>query len=184
MKGVSIRYISLVLAVVLSLAACAPGLQQKFGDSMFARLPGSEFILHTDIIIPPRQIRASFQGGMLLSGASEYEPRCELELSSFSDEPQTIHAGTYTVSRVLGQERFVIRQGESILVAAAGGLQLASGTSDWYMNTYQMTLQSDVYADTPDLICGGVYGFGFDNSYPSLEEMLVALGEYAKINLR
>ncbi len=180
----TMRSIFLVLVTALLLTACNAGPQVGAGNSLFRTLPGSEFILHADIEIPPGLIRASFQGGKLLNGASEFEPRCELEIKNFSEEPQIIHAGTYTISKVLGMDRYVTRPDENVMLAAAGVLQLVSDTSDWYMNTYQMTLQSDVYTDAPVLICGGVYSYGYDGSYPSLQEMLTALGSYAEIRLR
>ena len=185
MKSMSMRFILPVL-VALSLAACKAGMQMEFGHTLFRTLPGSEFILHADIIIPPGQLRASFQGGELLNGASEFEPRCELELRNFSEEPQTIHAGTYTIDRVLGLDRYVLRPDENILVAAADVLQLASdgGDSQWYMRTYHMRLQSDVHEDAPALICGGAYDYAFYVRYPDLQDMQTALGDYALLKLR
>jgi hypothetical protein len=185
MKNMSIRIIFPVLAA-LSLAACKVGMLAGTGTTLFGALPGSEFTLHADIIIPPGQLRASFQGGALSYGASEFEPRCELELRNFSEEPQTIHAGTYTIGSVRGLDRYVLRPEESILVATADVLQLASdsGDSQWYMRTYHMKLQSDEQEEVPVLICGGAYNYAFYVRYPDLQEMLAALGNYAVIKLR
>jgi len=180
------RSILLVLAATLSVAACKVGMQAGPGHNLFRALPGSEFILHADIIIPPGQLRASFQGGALSYGAGEFEPRCELELRHFSEEPQTIHAGTYTIGSVRGLDRYVLRPDEPVLVAAADVLQLAgdSGDSQWYMRTYHMKLQSEVHEEAPALICGGAYNYAFYVRYPDLQEMLDALGSYAVIKLR
>jgi hypothetical protein len=185
MKNMSIRIIFPVL-VALSLAACKVGMLAGTGTTLFGALPGSEFTLHADIIIPPGQLRASFQGGALSYGASEFEPRCELELRNFSEEPQTIHAGTYTIGSVRGLDRYVLRPEESILVATADVLQLASdsGDSQWYMRTYHMKLQSEEHEEVPVLICGGAYNYAFYVRYPDLQEMLAALGNYAVIKLR
>ena len=67
----------------------------------------------------------------------------------------------------------------------AGVLQLASdgGDSQWYMNTYHMTLQSDAHKEAPVLVCGGAYNYAFSVRYPSLQEMLAALGDYAVLKL-
>ncbi len=178
-----IRFILLVL-VALSLAACRAGLQLRTGDTLFHTLPGSEFILHADIIIPPDKLRASFQGGKLLNGASEFEPRCELELRNFSEEPQTIHAGTYIIDKVRGLDRYVARPVENIQLAAAGVLQLGTGTdSQWYMRTYHMTLLSDGHEEVPALICGGAYNYAFYVRYPDLQDILAALGEFATLKI-
>ena len=180
------RSVLLVLAATLSLAACRAGMQVDAGHNLFRTLPGSEFILHADIIIPPGQLRASFQGGKLLNGASEFEPRCELELRNFSEEPQTIHAGTYTIGTVRGMDRYVLRPDEKMLVAAADILQLASdgGDSQWYMRTYHMKLQSDEQEEVPVLICGGAYDYAFYVRYPDLQEINAALGDHAVLKLR
>jgi hypothetical protein len=170
---------------MLAVAACKNAPQMETSQSLFHTLPGSDFILHSDIVIPPGRLRAYFQGGKLLSGASDFEPRCELELRRFSDEPQTIHAGTYRIVTVRGIDRYTLYPDEKIQLVAAEILQLASdgGDSQWYMHTYHMKLQSDVYTDAPALICGGAYNFAFYIRYPDLEEILAALGDHASIIL-
>ena len=154
------------------------------GQSLFRSVPGSEFILRADVVIPPGQIRASFQGGQRVNGAGEFEPRCELEVRDFAEEPQTISAGTYRIVAVRGLDRYVNRPGENIQLAAAGALQLASDTSsEWYMRTYHMTLQAEMQAAAPVLVCGGAYNYAFYVRYPTLQEMRVALGDYAELSL-
>ena len=181
----NLRFTSLVLTVALSLTGCKAGLQMESGNNLFRTLPGSEFILHADIVIPPGRIRASFQGGQRVNGASEYEPRCELEVRDFAEEPQTIHAGNYRIVRVRGLDRYVTRPDEAVLLASAGMLQLtADGDSQWFMHAYHMMLQSDDHKDAPVLVCGGEYNYAFYVNYPTLQEMHDALGEYAIVNLR
>lgn len=179
------RVIFLVLMALL-LAACGTGLQLTAGNDLFDRLPGSEFVLHADLVIPPGQIRASFQGGERVNGAGEYEPRCELEVRDFAEQAQIIHAGSYGIVLVRGLDRYVVRPHENIQLAAAEVLQLASdgGDSQWFMRTYHMKLRSDVYPDAPVLVCGGAYNYAFYVRYPSLQEMRAALGGYADIRLR
>jgi hypothetical protein len=181
----NMRSVLLALAVTLSLAACSTGMQLNGGHTLFGALPGSEFTLHADIIVPPGQLRASFQGGKLLNGASEFEPRCELELRDFSEEPQTIHAGTYTIEKVRGLDRYVARPVENIQLAAWGGLQLGMGTdSQWYMRTYHMTLLPEAHEEVPALICGGAYDYAFYVRYPDLQEINAALGDHGVLKLR
>ena len=180
-----LRYIFTLLLVLSSLAGCSAGLQVETGQSLFRLLPGSDFILRADVVIPPGQIRASFQGGQRVNGAGEYEPRCELEVRDFAEEPQTIPAGSYRIVAVHGLDRYVTRPGENLMLAAAAGLQLASDTSsEWYMRTYHMTLQAERQAAAPVLVCGGAYNYAFYVRYPTLQEMHAALGGYADIRLR
>jgi hypothetical protein len=189
LEDMNMRSVLLVLAATLLLAACRAGMQVDAGHTLFRTLPGSEFILHADIIIPPGQLRASFQGGKLLNGASEFEPRCELELRNFSEEPQTIHAGTFTVEKVRGLDRYVARPEKNIQLAALGfglgGVQLGTGTdSQWYMRTYHMTLLSETHEEVPALICGGAYNYAFYVRYPGIQEINAALGDHAVLKLR
>ena len=186
LEGMNLRFIFLVIIAALSLAACNAGLPAGDGQTLFRVLPGSEFILHKDIVIPPGRLRIVFQGGKLLYGASEFAPRCELVLRRFSEEPQTIHAGTYRIDTVRGQDRYVLRPDDNTVLAAAEVLQTASdsGDSQWHMQTYHMTLQSEVPADAPALICGGAYNFAFYVRYPDLQDMQAALGDYALLKLR
>jgi len=189
MKNMTMRFIFPVL-VALSLAACKVGMLAGTGTTLFGALPGSEFTLHDDIIIPPGQLRASFQGGKLSYGAGEFEPRCELELRDFSEEPQTIHAGTYTIEKVRGLDRYVARPEKNIQLAALGfglgGVQLGAGGTDsqWYMRTYHMTLLSEGHEEVPALICGGAYDYAFYVRYPDLQEINAALGDHAVLKLR
>lgn len=179
------KFTSLVLIVALSLTGCMAGLQMEYGNNLFRTLPGSEFILHADIVIPPGRIRASFQGGKRVNGAGEFEPRCELEVRDFAEQPQTIHAGSYRIVRVRGLDHYVTRPDEAVLLASAGMLQLAAdGDSQWFMHAYHMKLQSDVHKDAPVLVCGGEYNYAFYVNYPTLQEMRDALGDFAVVKLR
>jgi hypothetical protein len=78
----------------------------------------------------------------------------------------------------------VARPAENIQLAAAGVLQLGTGTdSQWYMRTYHMTLLSDGHEEVPALICGGAYNYAFYVRYPDLQDILAALGEFATLKI-
>ncbi len=174
-------------AILLLLAACQSGGPARPDATLFEQLPGGEFILHRSVSIPPGRVRVIFQQGVADHGASELQPRCELEVRRILDRPQTIPAGNYRIGKVRGMQRFVRIQSKSLMLAAIGGpILLADDTSnEWYMYTYRMQLLNDQFPDeAPTLVCGGAYNFAFYARYPTLQEMREALGDYATLTLK
>jgi len=174
-----------LLSLLLPLAACQSGGPARSEATLFAQLAGGQFILHRSVSIPPGRVRVIFQQGTAGQGASELQPRCELEVRDILETPQTITAGSYRIGKVRGMQRFVKRLSERIMLAGIGDpVLLADDTSnEWYMHTYIMQLQSETQEDAPTLVCGGAYNFAFYARYPTLEEMRVALGDYATLTL-
>jgi len=172
-------------AVLLFLTACQSDALRHPSETLFGQLAGGRFTLHRDITIDPGHVRVIFQEGTAGQGASEYKPRCELEVSRILDTPQTIHAGNYRIGKVRGMQRFVNRTTGRLMLAAVGNsVQLADDTSnEWYMYTYRMQLLDERQADAPTLTCGGAYNFAFYVRYPTLQEMRAALGDYATLTL-
>lgn len=173
----------LLLPVLLFLSACQSGALTRPSGLLFDQLRGGEFTLHRNMIVPPGRVRIIFQEGTASLGASEFQPRCELELSRLLDTPQTIPAGSYRIGKVRGLQRYVNRPAAGTLLAAADDqLRIADdGSNFWYMYTYQMQLLSDQQPNAPLLICGGAYNYPFYARYPTLQEMRAALGDYATL---
>lgn len=89
----------------LAVAAClAPAL---LGVSACQTLTGSgyapERIARVEIVrpvtIPANRARATFQGGHPVSGAYPYDPYCELEVSTVSEQPQRVEKDVFVVTR-------------------------------------------------------------------------------------
>ena len=175
----------LLLIPALLLTACQSMLP-KDGNVLFRKLPGGTFVLHREVVIAPGLAHITFQDGAAAYGASEFHPRCELEVKFIMDTPQTIPAGSYRIGAVRGLQRYVNRPPGGIRLANAGDtLQLAdSGTDEWLMHTYWMQLLRDEQEDTPNLICGGAYGFPYYAHYPTLQEIRDSLGNLATLTLR
>jgi hypothetical protein len=176
----------LLLPAVLLLTACQSGNPMRPDATLFRQLSGGRFILHRTMIIPPGRVRVFFQQGVASVGASEFEPRCELEVRQILETPQYIPAGSFRIGKVRGMQRFVKRQPERMLLASIGEpVQLADeGDSQWYMYTYRMQLINDQSQDeAPTLVCGGAYNFAFYAHYPTLQEIHDALGDYATLTL-
>ncbi len=168
-----IRPLLVILPLLLSLTACQSGGPARSKTTLFAQLAGGQFTLHRDVSIPPGRVRIIFQQGTASQGATELQPRCELEVRDILDTPQTIPAGSYRIGKVRGMQRFVKHPSERIMLAAVGEpIQLADDTSnEWYMYTYIMQLLGEQQEDAPTLVCGGAYNFAFYARYPTLQEM-------------
>ena len=78
----------------------------------------------------------------------------------------------------------ILQPGGEIKLAASTGIAMDDRSSEWIMETYQMTLNSDQQKDVLILRCGGAYNYPFYARFPSLQEIQTALGDYATINLR
>jgi len=180
-----IRLFLLLPVALLFLTACQGGALPRPGGTLFEQLSGGQFTLHRDITIAPGRVRIIFQEGAAGYGASEYQPRCELEVRDILETPQTIPAGSYRIGKVIGMQRYVRRPAEGTLLAAGGdALRLADDTSnEWYMYTYRMQLLNEQQADAASLVCGGAYNFAFYARYPTLQEMRDSLGDYATLTL-
>jgi hypothetical protein len=174
-----------IFPLLLILTACQ-SLLPADNNLLFRELPGGSFVLHRDVSIAPGRTQIVFQGGTAAHGASEFEPRCELEVRRLSETPQTIPAGNYRIGKVLGVVRYVRQPpGKTLLAAAGDTIRLAGDDSnEWYMHTYRMQLISEEQPGAPVLICGGEYNFPFYARYPTLQEMRAALGDYATLSLR
>ena len=176
--------IQLLVLPLLLLTACQSILPEG-SNLLFRELRGGTFDLHREVTISPGYAHITLQGGAAAHGASEYEPRCELEVKRIMETPQTIPTGTYRIGSVLGVQRFVTYPPGGIQLAAAGdAIHLADdSSSEWYMYTYWMRLESEEHEEAPALICGGAYNFPFYARYPTLQEMRDALGDYATLTL-
>ena len=172
------------LFLLLCLTGCESGFPPRSDDSLFGRLSGGSFVLHREVSIDPSYAHIVFQGGVAAHGASEFEPRCELEVRKVLETSQTIPAGNFRIGKVRGVQRYVRQPGANMLAAAGGAMQLADDSSnEWYMYTYHMQLLSEEQAEPPVLICGGAYNYPFYARYPTLQEIREALGDYASLTL-
>jgi hypothetical protein len=179
------RTLLLTLPLLLCLSACQSILPEN-DSSLFGELRGGSFVLHRDVVIAPGYTHIVFQEGTAAHGASEFQPRCELEVKRIMDTPQTIPAGSFRIGRVLGNQRYVRYPPGGIMLAAAGDtIRLAGDDSnEWLMYTYRMQLLSEEQKETPALICGGAYNYPFYARYPTFQEMRDSLGDYATLTLR
>lgn len=71
------------------------------------------------IMIPAQRAHTAFQGGRQVSGINRFEPWCELEIRTVSEQPQRVEAGRFAVRRVT---QAFIRDYNTRAPALLGGL--------------------------------------------------------------
>lgn len=183
-RSVAVRRLP-VIAGVLLLAACQSGGPLRPDATLFRELADGEFTLYQELTIAPGRVRIILQNGSAAYGASEYQPRCELEVTRILDTPQTIPAGSYRIGKVRGMTRYVGRPPAGAKLAAATPFGLVyDGSDGWYMYTYRMQLHGGPYSEPLLLICGGAYNYPAYVRYPTLAEMNSALGNFGILTLR
>ena len=177
-------YSSMVLVVLLAgVSACQSGLLIESSNDKFQQLSVGTLVLHKDIHIPARQSHAVFQGSGFTYGSGEYAPHCALEIRTVKETPQTVHAGVFEVTSVIGMTHYVQRP-HRIQLAAMGDFQmLADDSGEWIMQAYHFSLHSKDQPDVSRLICGGAYGFPFYARYPDEQDIRQSLGEWATLSL-
>ncbi len=179
----TLRY--LLLCLLPALTACQSGVLVDRGDGQFQPLIATRLVLHEDVRIPPRQSHVAFQRGSRQPGAGEFAPHCELEVKQVLEEAQTVRAGIFEITRILGVTHYVKRGKRNIRLAAGDDFQLlADDSSEWIMMAYHFTLHSDEQPGVTRLLCGGAYNYPYFARYPSIEDMRLALGDVATVVLQ
>lgn len=97
-------------AGVLSLGGCAGVAEAPPPFAVTAPQP---------ILIPAQRAHTAFQGGRQVGGVNRFEPWCELEIRTVSDQPQRVEAGRFAVRRLT---QAFIRDYNTRAPALIGGL--------------------------------------------------------------
>ena len=182
MKGLNT---AAALALSAAVAACA--MQTRDETSPNYQVPvGTRIELLKPVTVPPGRTRVFFQGGREGGGAGQYSPSCNLEVREIREEPQTIRPGTFRVTRVHRAPFVEVVQRRPLRLAS---LRLAFGTGDgdggdaMIAPTVHMELESAAQPQVLRLTCRG----GFDDpsyaEYPTVAEIRVALGDWARLEI-
>ena len=94
------RHVSIVLSAAVLLTACGPLLIRNEATREYVPLRDAVLELHRDVDVPAEKARVFFQRGSVQPGVSEYRPHCELTVRNLVDQPQTIRADRFIVTRV------------------------------------------------------------------------------------
>lgn len=100
------------LGGLLWLTGCA-------GPVETASRPSLAVVADAPLIIPAHRAHAAFQDGRQVGAVSRFEPWCELEIKTVSEQPQRVDAGRFPVRRV---SQAFIRDYNTRAPALLGGL--------------------------------------------------------------
>lgn len=181
-----------MLSAAVLLTACGPLLIRNEATREYVPLRDAVLELHRDVDVPAEKARVFFQRGSVQPGVSEYRPHCELTVRNLVDQPQTIRADRFIVTRVSTDIVHVVTSG-NVVIAVNVDIQLTSGGGGGdgggdgegrQMKTYVFHLHSDRQPDVLALVCGGAFDIPARAARPSLQEIAQALGDYATLVVR
>ena len=176
---------TIILASLLT-AACTQNQWVKPDTASYYYLPpvGTLVELKRPLTIPPGRARVFLQGDRVGQGYDQYEPNCNFEIRTLSEQPQVISPESFLVTKLQRVTEEVVLLDEPMRVA---GIELAGLYGD--MGSTMITrgvhlwFGSDTQPDVMRLTCRG----GFDEPWraqpPSIDEMRMAVAAYARIIL-
>lgn len=180
--------IGVLVSGVAFLPACGPLTIKSEDTGSYVPARRGALELHQDVVVPPGRARVFFQAGRVVSGGiNEFKPHCELTVKTLMDEPQTIHADTFSVDRVSRNIQQVVRS-ERVLLASLLDFQLANGDGgngeSMQMHVYIMKLHSAEQPQVQYLVCGGAFDEPALARGPTLQDIAAALGTFGTLELR
>lgn len=162
-----------LLGIAFVLTACQSGPVPRYASSRIATVE-----ILTPVTIPPGRARAVFQDGRAVDGAYPYDPYCELEISTVSEQPQQVQKDLLVVTRA---GTAVLSDPVARLPLAGPFVDLECGDKIYYETTYW--LASDRQPGVRKLSClqafNACWGEGHHQDRDSIKH---ALGPGFKID--
>lgn len=143
--------------------------------------------LHRDIHIPGEHTRTFFQGGAQLPHINEFKPFCQLEVNRLREEPQTVQADTFAITRVGGKTETVVALTPALVASLDTNLAVLDRNDGGPLRITQILyfrLHSNRQPDVRELACGGAFDSPGNAAAPTLQEIAAALGDNATLTLR
>jgi hypothetical protein len=136
------------------------------------------WVLLQDLTIPEGRARALFQDGRQVVAVDRYRPHCELEISTVSEQPQSLAADRLLVRR---RERRVVSDENAAIPAFGWGF--GSPWGDYQDNFYETLfwLRAETQPGVRRLLCRDWYRSSDIGRYLTLDEMLRVLGPQFRI---
>lgn len=181
-------FVVALAASLMFLHGCGPLTVRDAAAGNYVPARGGLFELHEDITISGGRTRAYLQDGAIVAGVNEFLPHCQLEIDTLSESPRTVHADSFTITRV-GTRTDQVVQTVPLRLAALEGFTPAhfnhidSGEMR-RMYVYVFQLHSDRQPDVRSLTCGGAFDSPGLAQLPTLEDIARALGKYGTLRLQ
>ncbi|MBI5462592.1 MAG: hypothetical protein HY941_10455 [Gammaproteobacteria bacterium] len=179
------------IAVLLLLSGCGPLLIRDGATGAYSPVQAGTFELHKDITLRADHARAYLQHGEIVSAVNEFAPHCQLEINTLQAQPQTVHADSFSVTRI-NTRSYQVVQNAPVVLAAAEGFTLTpldrfrdhDDAESRIMYAFIFTLHSARQPDVRALRCGGAFDAPGLAQRPTLQEIAAALGAYGTLVLR
>ena len=169
------------------LAGCQTQVRESDQGPWIGVQPGGTLTLNRPIPVPQDRARVFFRGGRLQPTGANLGPSCGIEIRTISRSgPHVIPAGSFTITRVQPYWTQVAARGPA---GAAGGarLWLASATdgggTPLIQEGYHLWLADGLDAEVMRLTCLGMLDEMWRARPPTLDEIRVALGDLATLEL-
>ena len=182
-----LTFITLLSTFHWLLIACGSMTIKDTTTQSYIPIQGWILELHQNVVIPAGRTRVFFQGGRILYAVNEYEPHCQLRVRDISEQPQAVHADRFTIDKVFGNVGELVST-DSILLAAAGATVIAGGGGNGngegrLIYFFFMGLHADKQPHVTYLVCGGASEEPFRAEYPTLQDIVTSMGDYATLIL-
>jgi hypothetical protein len=176
-----------ILLILVLVWGCETQIRRSDPGRWIPAAPGGTLTLSQPIPVPQDRARVFFRGGRLQPTGASQGPSCGIEIRTISrDGPHVIPAGAFGITRVQSYWTEV--------AALAPGrdprgvrLRLASapdgGGTPLIQEGYHLWLGGGPDADVMRLTCLGVLAEMWQAQPPTLEEIRVALGNLATLDL-
>lgn len=179
----------LVLLFILAvLAACQTSRYVGNEDSPYYQVPvGSGLTLNQDIEIPPHHVGVYLQDGRMkpLSQINQYYPHCKFEVLKIRDTPQTVHADTFTIEKVVQEITDMVDAGGIQLAGVSLGIGInMHGGDGASVQTFatRLSLRSAKQPDVYLLSCGQ-WAYPSEGQHVSIREIRGVLGKIFTLQL-
>ena len=172
------RNILLSLSLVLTLAGCSSWVPDYSGEDS-----GYRVVLHKTLTVSPGNARVFLQQGKMLPSLSfnQYDISCSFEVRKLSEQPQTIEADTFVVTRIQHlMEEVASWRPVRLASLTLAGADVDSSPADIFLG-YHFWLHSEKQPDVLRMTCRGAFSEPWDAQYPTLGEITAALGSWASL---
>jgi hypothetical protein len=169
------KFILVYTLVLLSACQQAPVTTEQANQrSLYSINTGSILALRQDLVIPPKAARVYFQYGkqITLADIDKYQAWCEFEIKTLSENPQTVNAGNFPVTKFVNER--------TALIDGAGFGSLTHALEEFSSTFY---LQSATQPDVFRLSCLRRRGNRMQ-TYLSYNDMHAALGNVMSLELK
>ncbi len=168
----------LVSGAVMLLAGCSSWLPDYSAEDS-----GWSLVLHKSLTVAGDNTRVFLQEGRMLPslGFDQYRPACNLEVRSLAPQPRRIEPGSFVVNRIQPLREEVASWRPVMLASLTlAGAEVDHSPADIFLG-YHFWLSSEAQPDVLRMTCRGVFAEPWEAEYPTLEEIAVALGDYATL---